>query len=137
MTQEEFLSRVKSEALKNVDANFYSKVIESIYYMTDADKDEFCATFNKVFGKLINDDDTKEFLKQLAWFYRSSEEYDKKVQRERVQAKEERERLENLLIQQGLENEVKISKAELIRRKVKMGLPLTDDQATYICNNLH
>ena len=137
MTSQEFTERVKSEALKNVDQDFYTKVIEPIYMMVDCDKDFFCNSFNKAFGKLMKDDDVTELLRELAWFYKSSMDYEKKLEQEKKQLFQEIERLENALINNDLEEMVKLPKAELIRRKVRMGKQLTEEQKTYIINNLH
>lgn len=136
MTHQEFTSRVKSESLKNVEAELYTKVIEPIYYMVDSDKDFFCSIFDKAFGKLMGDDNAVDFLKELAWFYKSGMEYEKKMDKEKVAATKEIMRLENALIYNDLEEVVGIPKAELIRRKVSMGLSLTDDQRQYIVENL-
>lgn len=137
MTKQEFTSRVKSDALKNVDDKFYEQVIEPMYYMVDGSKEWFADNFDKAFGKLMGDLDMIEFLKELALYYKSSEAYEKKVTENMAATSAEIERLENALINNGHEDMVKLPKGELIRRKLMMGKELTEDQKQYICDNLH
>lgn len=138
MQHKEFTERVKSEALKNIDESVYEHLIEPVYYMADSlNKDEFCAIFDAVFGKRMGDKNVLNLLKELAFYYRLSEDCIKAGERREKSQKSEIERLGDLLIKQGFENEVCIPQAELIRRKLRMGMQLTDAQADYVINNLH
>lgn len=134
MTHQEFLNRVK-DSLK-VDVDFYTKWIEPLYMMCDLDKDQFCASFNK-WGKFMIDEQNETVFEGFVNYYRASEAYEIKVREEKQELINKQVRLENLLIKNGFEHLVDIPTSQLIRRKLSMGMGLTDSQRDYILENLH
>lgn len=135
MTHQEFLDRVKDDL--KVDVNYYTAHVEPVYMATNVSKDNFCKAFNKI-GKhwIAKGDEVGELLENIASFYKKTECY-KKVQDQRIELLDgEIARLENILIKNGQEELCNISTAFLIKRKVMMGMPLTDEQKQYISEHL-
>lgn len=135
MTHQEFLDRVKDDL--KVDENYYTAYVEPVYMATNINKDDFCKAFNKIGGHWIAEgDEVGELLDGIALYYKSTFNYEKKQDQCIERLNSEIARLENILIKNGQEELCDISTSVLIKRKVMMGMPLTDEQKQYISDNL-
>jgi hypothetical protein len=135
MTHQEFLDRVKDDL--KVDVNYYTAYVEPVYLATCMSKDDFCKAFNKIGEHWIAEgDEVGELLDGIARYYKSTFNYEEKQDKRIEGFTSEIVRLENILIKNGQEELCKIKTADLIKRKVMMGMPLTDEQKQYISENL-
>lgn len=138
MTQQEFNSRVKDT--HKVSESIYTTEIEPLYYMAiDMDKDTFCKVWDKVIAPTqleeVKFDDFNIFGK-FAEYYRKSQENIQTLKDEIAERDTKIAKLQDIMIRNGLEESTGLRTAEIIKRKIALGIQLTDDQLQYIMNNL-
>lgn len=142
MTPEEFNSRVKDT--HKVSESIYTTEIEPLYYMAgDMDKDTFCKVWDKVIAPTqleeVKFDDFNIFGKFAEYFHKSQENIktlNKTLKNEIAERDTKIAKLQDIMIRNGLEESTGLRTAEIIKRKIALGIQLTDDQLQYIMNNL-